>query len=92
MPKRPMCLAGFVLIVVLVLTPQPAQAYIDPGTGSLILQVVAATFLGVLLVAKSFFSQIAAFLAVAVAAVAGIFKGRKTMHQPPPLPPRERGK
>ncbi|MCE5277352.1 MAG: hypothetical protein ABFD92_12060 [Planctomycetaceae bacterium] len=75
MPKRPMCLAGFVLIVVLVLTPQPAQAYIDPGTGSLILQVVAATLLGVLLGVKLFLRQI-------VAAVAGLFRGKSRHAQP----------
>ncbi|MCE5327467.1 MAG: hypothetical protein LLG01_13750 [Planctomycetaceae bacterium] len=84
MPRRPICLAAFVLIVVLVLTPQPAQAYIDPGTGSLILQFVAATVLGVLLGAKLFLRQI-------VATVSAFFKGKSDRGQPPPVPPQERG-
>jgi hypothetical protein len=36
----------FLLFVLLALAPSPAFAYIDPGTGSFLFQVVAAAVIG----------------------------------------------
>jgi hypothetical protein len=43
------------------MTPTPAHAYLDPGTGSYILQALIAGLLGAGLVVKSFWRGIAAF-------------------------------
>ena len=49
-------LSGFVLITCLV--PDPALAYIDPGTGSFILQGILAAIVGVGLVLKIYWRKI----------------------------------
>jgi hypothetical protein len=46
----------------LVLTAQPAWAYLDPGTGSLILQGLTAGVAGVLVVGKLYFAKLKSFL------------------------------
>jgi len=46
----------------LVLTVQPAWAYLDPGTGSLILQGLTAGVAGVLVVGKLYFARLKSFL------------------------------
>jgi hypothetical protein len=46
----------------LVLTVQPAWAYLDPGTGSLILQGLTAGVAGVLVVGKLYFAKLKSFL------------------------------
>lgn len=58
-----------VATAVLVISAAPAQAYIDPGTGSYILQVVAATVLAALFVVKTTWRQFRA-------RIAGIFTRR----------------
>ena len=45
----------FGLIAVIVLTPRTAHAYIDPGTGSFILQMLIASLLGALFTVKLWF-------------------------------------
>lgn len=62
MPRHTFSIAGFVLIVVLVFT-QSAQAYIDPGTGSFILQLLVGSLLASLLALKMFWAQVKGFLA-----------------------------
>ena len=53
-----------VTAALVVLVPaRPAQAYLDPGTGSLILQAVAGTLLGCLVAVKVFWRQIRGFCA-----------------------------
>jgi hypothetical protein len=46
----------------LILTVQPAWAYLDPGTGSLILQGLTAGVAGVLVVGKLYFARLKSFL------------------------------
>jgi hypothetical protein len=46
----------------LVLTVQPAWAYLDPGTGSLILQGLTAGVAGVVVVGKLYFARLKTFL------------------------------
>jgi hypothetical protein len=53
-------LAAFILAV-LVLMPAPALAYLDPGTGSFIIQGVIAAVVGVGLAIKMFWHRIKAF-------------------------------
>jgi hypothetical protein len=49
-------------LVGLVFTVQPAWAYLDPGTGSLILQGLTAGVAGVLVVGKLYFARLKSFL------------------------------
>ena len=56
----------FALIVSLffgIVLIQEAQAYLDPGTGSFILQMLVAGFLGLLLTIKTFWYNIKDFFA-----------------------------
>lgn len=66
---------GFFLFV---LSPQPAFAYFDPGTGSYVIQIIAATFFAGLFVLKIGWKQIKDFLS-------GLFKrdGKKTSKKQP---------
>jgi hydrogenase-4 membrane subunit HyfE len=41
------------IVAILVVAPQPAHAYIDPGSGSYVLQVALASLFGFLFVLKS---------------------------------------
>lgn len=50
------------LIASLLLIPLNASAYIDPGTGSMVLQVVAAAFLGAAFTIKSYWRTIKAYV------------------------------
>lgn len=50
-----------IFIVILIFSIQNAYAYIDPGTGSYILQVVIAGLLGALLSLKIFWKKIGSF-------------------------------
>ena len=61
--------AGFMLILLLVFA-RPAYGYIDPGTGSFLLQILIGSALGSLLVIKMFWRRITGFFA-------GLF-GRKS--------------
>ena len=49
------------LILVLLVLSRPAMAYIDPGSGSMILQVILAGILGSLFAIKVFWQKITAF-------------------------------
>jgi len=51
----------FLFIFLYLLIPQNAYAYLDPGTGSYILQVLIATFLGVGFVTRLYFRKIKNF-------------------------------
>ncbi len=62
-------LVALVLLPLLVLT-RPALGYIDPATGSFLLQVLLGSFLGALLAIKIFWRQIRAF-------VGKFFKGNR---------------
>ncbi len=46
------------LFAVLLFQTRPAYAYIDPGSGSLILQIVIAGILGVIFTVKTFFRRL----------------------------------
>lgn len=50
------------LAVLLVLFPEPLFAYLDPGTGSYILQIILAAVLGGLFAIKLFWNRIKVFL------------------------------
>jgi hypothetical protein len=47
----------FILIILLFVLAKPAQAYLDPGTGSYIIQIVIAFVLSSLFIFKSFFKN-----------------------------------
>ena len=53
--------AAFGLALLAALTARPAQAYIDPATGSFILQALVAGFLGALFALKMFWHRIVGF-------------------------------
>ena len=48
----------FVAVLLLFLFPLPVQAYIDPGTGSYVLQIILASIAAALLGIKYFWSRI----------------------------------
>lgn len=45
-------LSCFSLLIILLATPQPARAYVDPGTGSMLWQMAAAAVIGSLFYVK----------------------------------------
>ncbi len=49
---------AFILIIVALLFPTPSHAYIDPGSGSYIFQILIAGFLGISVGVKMFWKQI----------------------------------
>ena len=49
---------GSVLGLALLLVPGRADAYLDPGTGSMVLQATLATLMGALLVVKTYWQRI----------------------------------
>jgi len=61
--KRSRCLANSVVLVVLLLLifTRDAHAYIDPGTGSYILQLIIAGLVGALFAVKIYWRKIKAF-------------------------------
>ena len=52
----------FFLVLFLLVSTKKAYAYLDPGTGSYILQILAAGALGGLFAVKTFWRQIIDFL------------------------------
>ena len=52
-----------VSLLLIAILPFNASAYIDPGTGSMVLQVVAAAFLGAAFTIKSYWRTIKAYVA-----------------------------
>ena len=51
-----------VIMLTGLLIPQPAYAYLDPGTGSYILQLVLGALVGMLFAVKIFWKNITTFL------------------------------
>lgn len=58
-----------VLTALLALAPADAHAYLDPGTGSMVLQVIVAGVLGAMFTFKSYVRAV-------VLSITGIFKKR----------------
>ena len=54
-PDRRLCL---VLAVAVLLMPSDALAYIDPGTGSMLLQLLLGGFAGALVVVKLYWNRL----------------------------------
>jgi hypothetical protein len=46
------------LLFVLLLMPRDAQAYVDPGSGSLIFQAIAAVLAGILVAGRAYWTKI----------------------------------
>jgi hypothetical protein len=53
--------AASALIVLLSAAATPASAYVDPGTGAMLLQMTAAVFAGALFYFRSFWKRVAAW-------------------------------
>ncbi len=51
----------FCALAVLLMTPTTAHAYLDPGTGSQVFQLLLAAFVGISFTAKMFWNQIVDF-------------------------------
>ena len=49
------------IILMLLILPQSSYAYLDPGTGSYIIQIIIAGFLGGIFALKIFWKQIKVF-------------------------------
>ena len=71
-----------VLAALVGLCPVSAFAYIDPGSGSLLLQIVMSAVFGALFLARN-------FIAKSAAAVRGWFGGRAEPPATPSTPPDE---
>ncbi|MBI4142704.1 hypothetical protein HY480_02405 [Candidatus Uhrbacteria bacterium] len=54
---------GFFTALIVVVAPRTAHAYIDPGTGSVLLQIVLAGLFGFLFTARRFLEGIRSFSA-----------------------------
>jgi hypothetical protein len=52
---------GVVFGIVFIASTMPAYAYLDPGTGSVILQVILGVFAGVLVAGKIYWAKIKQF-------------------------------
>jgi hypothetical protein len=63
-------------LAAMVLIPDLAFGYLDPGTGSIIVQVLVAGALGALFTIKNFYRTIKDF-------IIGIFKGRANKEHKP---------
>ena len=46
MRKHPMILSALTLLLFVMTVPRPAQAYVDPGSGAMIWQMLAAAVVG----------------------------------------------
>lgn len=47
--------------IIILLFPQPAYAYLDPGTGSYLLQIIAAGFFATLFLFRGWWKKVQAF-------------------------------
>lgn len=72
------------LATLITLSPVSAFAYIDPGSGSLLLQIVMSAFFGALFLARN-------FIAKGAATVRRWVGGRAETPPNPPTPPDEPG-
>ena len=63
--KSPIRLTKVLLVLILLslVFPRPAHAYLDPGTGSLIIQVIVAALLGAAFTVKVYWQNIKTFFA-----------------------------
>ncbi|MFH1788176.1 MAG: hypothetical protein ABH834_02200 [Candidatus Altiarchaeota archaeon] len=52
----------YIVLVLMFLLSQDVSAYIDPGTGSLFIQVLIAGLLGLVLTVKSWWSRLLDFI------------------------------
>lgn len=50
--------ANAIMLAALILNPSPAYAYLDPGTGSVILQATIGAFVAIAVVAKLYWHRI----------------------------------
>ncbi len=57
----------FCLLVVFAIFPGPAHAYMDPGTGSMILQILLGGVAGVLVVGRLYWHRIKEFFGIKTA-------------------------
>jgi hypothetical protein len=48
------------ILILLILLPAQAQAYLDPGTGSAVIQMLVAGVMGALFVIKTYWRKLAA--------------------------------
>lgn len=60
--KKIVSSAIFAAILTVIVFPPKAHAYLDPGTGSYVIQVAAAVFFGGIFFLKTFWSRITMFL------------------------------
>lgn len=60
--KKILSNAFFFSALYLVVVPMPAHAYLDPGTGSYILQIAAAAIFGSLFALKVWWRQVTGFI------------------------------
>ena len=52
---------SFLLLVWYTISPPPAHAYLDPGSGSMMVQLLLAGFAGLAIAAKVFWRRIKSF-------------------------------
>jgi energy-coupling factor transporter transmembrane protein EcfT len=57
-PRHRLAPRALIMAVVLILLPAPALAYIDPGTGSFVIQGIIAVVVGAGLAVKMFWHRI----------------------------------
>ena len=61
--KRDIILKLFALVIAAqLIAPQEAYAYIDPGTGSMILQIIAASIIGIGITCRAWVDKAKVFL------------------------------
>jgi hypothetical protein len=60
--RLPLASAITIAALFFLMAPQPALAYIDPGSGSLILQVIIATFLSGVVLVKVYWRRLRALI------------------------------
>ena len=56
------CIAAAVIGVVVLLMPRQAHAYLDPSTGSVLLQILVAFLAGTALVVRTYWQKISGLL------------------------------
>lgn len=59
--RKALVIVSFLLIL-LIITPEPAQAYLDPGSGSFIIQILIAGIVSMAFFIRNFWSQITGFI------------------------------
>ena len=60
---KPVYALPFLAVLTIVASARPAYAYLDPGTGSYILQIIVGVVLGAAIAVKTFWFRIKAALA-----------------------------